>query len=114
MTNITDTQFPLLWAEALNTSDRDVFISEWATSSLFLAPDDDGDIPAELIEWLGQLWDVAHMSLSEIRATTGLSQNKMADRFCIPRRTVQNWEQRGTCPDYTRLMMADILGLIKR
>lgn len=114
MTKINDTQFSQLWGEALTTANRDVFVSEWATSSLFLDPEDEGDIPAELIQWLSQLWDVAHMSLPEIRATTGLSQNKMADRFCIPRRTVQNWEQRGTCPDYTRLMMAEILGLIKR
>lgn len=111
---ITDTQFAQLWGEALTTADRDVFISDWATSSLFLDPEDEGGIPADLIEWLAQIWEVAHMSVAEIRKGQGLTQAQFAERFCLSRRTLEGWESRGSCPDYVRLMMAELLGLIKR
>ena len=51
------------------------------------------------------------MSIADIRHTTGLSQGKFAEAFCIPRHTVINWEQRGGCADYVRLMLARLCGL---
>ena len=73
--------------------------------TLQLDPEDEGPIQEELILELGSIWDLAHMSVAEIRAKTGLSQAKFAERFCIPRRTVENWESRGGCPDYVRLLL---------
>lgn len=112
---MTDKNFHLLFGEALTASDRDTFVSDWATSSLFLDPEDETqELDPELIDRLGEIFDVAHMDVKALRATTGLSQAAFADRFCIPRRTVENWELRGGCPDYVRLMMAQLLGLIHR
>ena len=107
--------FYTLFGEALVASDRDTYIGEWATSSLF---DPDPDAPAPdydaIVAQLGNIWDVAHMSVAQIRATTGLSQARFAERFCIPRRTVEGWESKNSCPDYIRLMLAEILEIIKR
>ena len=41
------------------------------------------------------------MTVKEIRSLTGLSQAKFAERYNIPRRTIENWESGTTkCPDY--------------
>lgn len=111
---MTDHQFYILLGEALVSKDRDIYISEFATSSMF-DPDPDGPEPdyEALVELLGNIWDVTHMTVAEIRATTGLTQARFAERFCVPRRTLQNWELRG-CPVYVRLMMAELLGLLRR
>ena len=56
------------------------------------------------------------MTVKELRAVTGLSQVAFGRRFLIPRRTVENWETAGAnhtdCPLYTRMMIADLLGLL--
>lgn len=49
-------------------------------------------------------------SVGEIRAAAGLSQKQLAERFAIPVFTVRNWEARGRCSIYVRLMMAQLLG----
>ena len=105
--------FSILWGEALAAADRGTYISEWATSSLF-GPDPDGTAPNynALVEQLGNIWDVAHMTVAQIRATTGMTQAQFAERFCLKRRTLEDWESRSKCPDHIRLMMAEILGLI--
>lgn len=112
---MTNRDFNTLWSEALVTNDRDRYIAEWATSSIF---DPDPDAPAPdyeaVIKTLGNIWDVAHMTFAEIRKHAGLNQAAFAERFCISRRTLEGWEGRSRCPDYVRLMMADILGLISR
>ena len=57
----------------------------------------------------------AQRSVKDICRMAGMSQNAMADRFCIPRRTFGNWCT-GTreCPEYTKLMMQELLGLYRR
>lgn len=40
------------------------------------------------------------MKAREIRSLTGLSQVKFAERYHIPRRTVENWESRAEPPVY--------------
>lgn len=102
-----------LIGEALDASDRDTYISEWATSSIF---DPDPDAPAPdcdaVVADLTNIWDVAHMTVAQIRATTGMTQAQFAERFCLKRRTLEDWESRNKCPDHIRLMTAEILGLI--
>nr|DAU55005.1 MAG TPA: putative transcriptional regulator [Caudoviricetes sp.] len=111
---MTDFQFNVLWAEALASADRDAFISDAALSSIWGdAPD--AAIPDDRLQQLGQLWDAAHLTVKEIRAATGLSQAAFAQRFCIPRRTVENWESgTNTCPAYVRLLLAQAVGLHER
>lgn len=111
---MTDKLFNALWAAALNCTDRDAYVSDWSLSSAWGdAPE--AEIPAARIEILGQLWDAAHLTIRDIRAHTGLSQAAFATRYCIPRRSVENWESGDRqCADYVRLLLAEAAGLYVR
>lgn len=106
--------FAKLWSAALTDSDRDVFVSDWALSSIW-EDEESADIPEERIVYLGQIWDAAHMSVKDICNAAGFRQSTMADRYGIPQRTFSDW-CRGIakCPDYLRLMMCELLGLVQR
>lgn len=106
--------FSLLFGEALASNDRDAFVSDWSLSSIWEDSPED-DIPQERISQLGSIWDAAHRSVREIAKLSGLSQRKLAERFCIPYRSIEDW-CRGlhNPPDYVRLMMQECLGLVKR
>ena len=102
--------FNIIWSDALDASDRAAFVSNWALSSIWEdAPEDDA-LP-DHAEQCGRIWDLSRMTIADIRRTTGLSQAGFAERFCIPRHTVINWEQRGGCAPYIRLMLARLCGL---
>lgn len=103
---MTDKLFCTLFAAALAAADRDAFVSDWSLSSVWGdAPD--AAIPADRIDTLARLWDAAHLTIRDIRQHTGLSQAAFAMRYCIPTRTLEDWE-RGvrSCPDYLRLLLA--------
>lgn len=106
---MTDKQFSTLWADALEANNRDAYASDWALSSMW---GEDADI-MELNEICGRVWDVAHMTVADIRNHTGLTQKNFAMRFCIPERTLTNWEYRGGVAPYIRLMLAQECGLLK-
>lgn len=106
------TIYQLCLSEAANYPDRDAYISDLVLSSLW-GDEPDADIPTARLDWLGQLYDAAHRSVREIAASAGLSQRKLAERFAIPYRTVENWcSGVRSCPDYVRLMMQECLGLV--
>ena len=108
---MTYRQFAFAASEVGAYSDRDAYVSDLALSSAFADCGDDAS--AALIADLVKIWDASHMSIRDLRALTGLSQVRFAERFLIPRRTLENWES-GTaeCPVYTRMMLADILGCL--
>lgn len=111
---MTDKQFSVLWADALSAAERDAFISDAALSSVW---DDTAstEISADRVNQLGQLWDAAHLTIKDIRTAIGLSQAAFAQRFCIPRRSIENWESGASaCPDYLRLLLALATGLYER
>lgn len=61
------------------------------------------------------VWDAAHMDVKSICRAAGLTQAALAARFGIPKRTVENWcSGANKCPDYTRRMMCELLGLLSR
>lgn len=111
---MTDKLFCALFAAALTSADRDTFISGWSLSSAW-GDTPDADIPADRIDLLARLWDAAHLTIRDIRQRTGLSQAAFATRYCIPTRTLEDWE-RGvrSCPDYLRLLLAQASGLYTR
>lgn len=111
---MTDKLFCTLFSAALAAADRDAFVSDWSLSSVWGdAPD--ADIPAERIDTLERLWDVAHLTIRDIRQHTGLSQTAFATRYCIPTRTLEDWERGArSCPDYLRLLLAEAVGLYTR
>lgn len=50
------------------------------------------------------------LTIKELRAQTGMNQRAFADRFGIPVRTLQEWEQeRREPPDYVVAMIRTIL-----
>lgn len=65
------------------------------------------DLDAEKAR-LSTIWDVAHLSMRELVARTGLSQTAFAKGAGIPLRTVQGWcgEERA-CPAYVRFLLAE-------
>lgn len=111
---MTDYQFYTLYTDALESADRDAYISDWTLSSIW--EDEEGaDIPAERIEQVAAIWDAAHLTVRQVRAHTSLTQAAFASRFCIPKRTVENWEgNKSECPAYVRLMLAQLTGLYTR
>lgn len=101
-----------LMAAADKSDDRDAYISEWSMSDVF------GERVPGNVEWmervdaLGRMWDAAHLTVQDIRAATGLSQVKFAQRFGMSRRSVEQWEgQHRHCPAYVRLLLAESVGL---
>ena len=73
-------------------------------------PDDaDGcvDLDAEKAR-LSTIWDVAHLSMRELVARTGLSQTAFAKQVGVPLRTVQDWcGEKRACPTYVRFLLAE-------
>lgn len=111
---MTDKQFYETFVAALTVKDRDEFISDYALSSVW-GDAEDAEIPAQRISDLAALWDVAHASIREIRAYTGLTRTNFALRYLIPYRTVENWERGDSqCPDYVRLLLAQVTGFYRR
>lgn len=105
---MTDKLFFSLFSAALSSSNRDAFVSVWGDAS-------DADIPADRIDLLARLWDAAHLTIRDIRQHTGLSQAAFATRYCIPTRTLEDWERGArSCPDYLRLLLAQATGLYTR
>ena len=111
---IPDKLFYAIFGDAIASADRDAFLSDWSLSTVW---DDDPsvDIPADRIAIVGGIWDAAHLTIRDIRQHTGLSQAAFAMRYCIPTRTLENWE-RGvrSCPDYLRLLLAQATGIYTR
>lgn len=111
---MSDKQFAACYKEIANYQDRDAYVSDMALSSIWEDTTSD-EIPAERLDAVSQIWDAAHKSVKQIAADAGLTQRKLAERFCIPYRTVENWcgGQR-ECPAYVRLMMQELLGQVDR
>ena len=57
--------------------------------------------------------DITDLGVRDFCTVANLSQSQLAVRFCIPKRTLEDW-CRGIskCPDYIRLMIAECLGLL--
>ena len=117
---MTNKDFFTLWGAALAAPDRNLYVAEWSNSIIWGEPEDitDDDL-LRIADYCGQLWDAAHMTVRQIKEELGMTHAQMAERFCIPKRTVENWCAAGgkesrNCPDYVRLMMMEALGIISR
>lgn len=108
---MTDKQRTLCLREAEKYSDRTAYISDLSLSSIW-GDEDSAEVPAGRVEELERIYDAYHRPVREIAAAAGLSQRKLAERFCIPYHTMERWcGGQSACPVYTRLMMQEILGL---
>lgn len=111
---MTDKQYMLCISEMYNYSDPDAYVSDLALDSMWGDAETD-DVPEDRITALFEFWDAGHRSMKDIASDAGLSQRKLAERFCIPYRTMESWcgGQRD-CPLYVKLMMQECLGLLHR
>ena len=108
---MTAKQYYFCVSAVANYSDPDAYVSDLALSTIW---DDtpDAPIPPERLENLRNIYTAAARTPKEIVSLSGLSQAAFAERWCIPRRTVEDW-CRGIakCPLYTRLLVQQSLGL---
>lgn len=90
---------------------KEVFLNNVTLS----IPDDaDGcvDLDAEKRR-LAQIWDVAHMTMKEIVAASGMTQSAFAKCAGVPLRTLQGWcGETRECPSYLRFLLAEHYKLI--
>lgn len=109
---MTNKQYKACVEEATEYTDRDAYVSDLALSSM-LGDDPESQNPQERLEQIGSIYDAVHRSVKDIAASAGMSQRKLAERFCIPYRTVEDWSaKRYNSPLYVRLMMQECLGLL--
>lgn len=107
--------FYTLFGAATTEQDKFRFIAEWSSSYIFFPEGEDSpDIDAaELSDALSNIWDVAHMTTRDIRQHLGLTQVAFAERFCVPRRTVEGWEYGHAAPRYIVLALVELSGMLR-
>lgn len=109
---MTDMQFPACVRECAAYDDVDAYVSNMALSSIW-GDAEGADVPARRIEVLRTIYAAVNRPVREIVAASGLSQAAFAERYCIPRRTVENWcGGSRDCPLYTRLLLQRAEGLL--
>lgn len=102
--------FYKLYHDAKAQPDCDLYIAEYGYPDYFDEISNDAN---EVVRQLTEIHRIAHMTVREMIAAAGLNQTSFAKRFDIPLRTVQDWcGQRRQMPDYTKLMAAELLGMI--
>ena len=109
---MTINQYRSCVAAVFAYAERDFFVSDLALSEIWGdAPED--PIPDARLAALGLIWDAAHRTVPEIAKAAGLSCRKLAERFGIPYRTVEQWSAgHRESALYLRLMMQECLGLL--
>lgn len=95
-----DKLFYNLWKEALTEPDKELYVMEH-----------EREISGNILD---NIHDIAHMTVRDLIAASGLTKAAFARKFCIPIRTVEEWAaMRNPCVPYIRLMMAKELGLLR-
>lgn len=82
--------FARLYREAAEYSDADMFVAERGWQSDWMDEIDAAGINVGML--LINVWELAHMDIAQLRRRTGLTQRAFADRYSMPRRSVENWE----------------------
>lgn len=109
---MTPNQFNFCVQNAMDFTDPDAYVSELALSDIWGdAPD--AAIPQDRLDDLRQIYDAVNRPVRAIVTASGLSQAAFAERYCIPRRTVEDWcREIRECPLYTRLLLQRAEGLL--
>lgn len=109
---MTDTQFNFCVRETVNYTDLDAYVSDLSLSTIW--GDKDGISDASIRFALRSIYTAVNRTPKEIVAASGLSQAAFSERYCIPKRTVENWcSGARECPIYTRLLLQRVEGLLK-
>lgn len=106
--SVAPAAFSLLWYEAVQAESRQLYLAQWSVARVVSG----SDLPL-IQEYLGRIWDVAHMTMRDICKEAHLTQKAVSTMFCIPHRTFQGWcLGERECPHYVRLMIARLLNLL--
>lgn len=110
---MTDTQFAACVREVPAYAGMDAYVSDLALSTIW-GDAETAEIPAGRIDQLRAIYQAVNRPVRAIVTASGLSQAAFAERYCIPRRTVEDW-CRGIaqCPLYTRLLLQRTEGLLE-
>lgn len=104
---MTEKEFKQYWDMALQQEDSMKFLSECRS---ILKDTYTADVERKLIT----IHKVAHMDMREIVQTSGYSQAKFADKYCIPLKSLVKWYNgERKCSDYIRLMICKDMGLLQ-
>ena len=104
------TLFNRLYKDAAAQPDLELFLAEYGYPDWF---DEISSDSGDVIDMLRNIHYVANLPMKDLIKSFG-TQQAFADRFCVPKRTVENWwQEKNDCPPYTKLMIADILGILK-
>lgn len=107
---MTDKIFYRLWQDALAQPNKEMYIGEYGYPDWF---DEISTDTGEISEILGNIHDVAHMTVRDMIIKSGMTQAAFSFHFCIPIRTVEQWATgKRKCADYIRLMIAKDLKLL--
>ena len=110
---MTDTQFAACVREVPAYADIDAYVSDLALSSMW-GDAEGAEIPAQRLPELRTVYTAVNRPIRDIVTASGLSQAAFAERYCIPRRTVENWcSGVNECPLYTRLLLLRAEGLLQ-
>ena len=105
---------PFMLAAAENP-DQIAFIFDWSTSLLWGNTSETDDIPESRIIQLNNIWCAAHMAFNEIRMAVNLTQEQFSKRYCIPKRSIENWEKETkTCTLALKLLLEKEVGVLVR
>lgn len=99
-----------LYHDAQAQPDCELYIGEYGYPDYF---DEISDNPDEIVEKLQAIHRAANMTMKKIIKAAGMTQKSFAKHFDIPLRTVESWcmgDRR--CPDYVRLMILELLGIV--
>lgn len=108
---MTDTQFAACVRECAAYDDLDAYVSDMSLSTIW----DNDDTPEATARFgLRSIYTAVKRTPKEIVAASGLSQAAFAERYCIPKRTVEDWCRAvAKCPLYTRLLLQRAEGLLQ-
>lgn len=108
---MTDSQFSGCVQKCAAYADMDAYVSDLSLSAIW-GDSDNNDATIRFA--LRSIYTAVNRTVREIVAASGLSQAAFAERYCIPRRTVEDW-CRGVreCPLYTRLLLQRAEGLLQ-
>ena len=102
--------FYKLYADAKEQPDVDMYIAEYGYPDYF---DEISDDPAEVVKVLTDIHTAANMTMRDVIKACGLNQSSFARYFNIPLRTVQHWMVDRECPEYVKIMIMELAGIIK-
>lgn len=110
---MTGRQYLFCIQNAAAYADPDTYVSDLSTISIW-GDAETGTIPTDRLDALREIYTACHRTVREISAAAGLSNRKLAERFGVPYRTMEDWSRGARVPPIaTCLMMQECLGLYR-